>query len=366
MIKKIISVCLALTLCFGIFAVSANAVSTDAKLTFNSDGKFKIVQLTDFQDTHNPSAFTNSFIKYIAESEKPDLFVLTGDNISEAVSQGYSTENSERRIRKAIKAFMSTLDEIGIPVAVVFGNHDDEGKTVSKEVQMTIYNEYSCCIAVDEGDSLYGCGTYDIPIYSSDGSKIAFELYLFDSNSYDENGNYDYIHEDQLQWYQDRSDELMLQNGGKRVPALAFQHIVVPEIYSDEIEILSGAINENPCPSGTDTQQVEMMLKNGDVLGMFFGHDHKNDFVADYNNLKLINTSATGFGSYGGDNRGARVICLDETNLDIFETRMVYYLDDYCDNIFLTLRYYLNCLRYIFVYAGYGLTYPIKMLTNSL
>ncbi len=348
----------------GAFILPANAVSVEEKLKFNSDGTFKIVHMTDFQDTQNPTSLTAEMIRRVAEEEKPDLFVLTGDNISETVSQGFTAKNSEKRVRKAIDSFMSVFEEIGIPVAFVFGNHDDEGG-VAKELQMQIYNEYDCCIAVDEGESLYGCGTYDVPVYSSNGEKIVYNLYMFDSGTYDEtSGGYDYIRDDQINWYNERSNELKMQNGGKAVPALAFQHIIVREIYSPEINVLSGAINENPCPPGVDTKQVSKMLELGDVKGMFFGHDHENDFVADYKGLKLINTPASGFGSYGSDNRGVRVITLNENNLDTFETRVIYYLDEYCTNPLLKIRYYINNIRYLFVYAGYGLTYPIKLITN--
>ncbi len=363
MTKKILSLILSVVICVGLFIIPANAATVEEKLKFNADGTFKIVQLTDFQDTQNPSKLNNEFLKRVAQEEKPDLFVLTGDNISEVVSQGYTAANSEKRVRKAIDAFMSVFEEIGIPVVFVFGNHDDEGG-VAKELQMQIYNEYDCCIAIDEGDELYGCGTYDVPIYSSNGEKIAYNLYMFDSGSYDEATNgYDYIRDDQINWYVNRSNELKQQNGGKVVPALAFQHIIVREIYAEETTLISSVINESPCPSGVDTLQVTKMLEQGDVQAMFFGHDHENDFVADYKGLKLINTPASGFGSYGADNRGARVIVLNE-NSSSFETRLIDYLDDYCESPLQKIRYHINNIRYLFVYFGYGLTYPIKLITN--
>ena len=37
----------------------------------------------------------------------------------------------------------------------------------------------------------------------------------------------------------------------------------------------------------------------GDMIGMFVGHDHKNDFVSDYEGLKIGYGRKTGYGCYG-------------------------------------------------------------------
>ncbi len=382
--KKIISLLLAVTLILTTFALSASAANEDKALKFNTDGTFKIIQVADLQDNTNPVKKTAEYLMEIAEDEKPDLFILTGDNISDSVARGFTKAHSEKKVRKAIDGFMSVFEEIGVPVAIVFGNHDAEG-LISKEEQMAIYNEYDCCIAIDEGESLYGCGTYNLPVYSSDGKKIAYNLWLFDSNMYDdENGGYDHVHEDQIEWYVKTSNELKAQNGGNPVPSMAFQHIIVNEIFDalTETEKQKGAVKDDngkyfvlpegakgtlreiPCPGTVDSLQFEKMVEQGDVKAMFFGHDHKNDFEISHQGIDIVNTPTSGFGSYGDDNRGVRVITLNEEDTSVYETEIITYLGNYCTEPWEVFLYHVQSIKYIWDMFLMGLTYPIKAITT--
>ena len=71
----------------------------------------------------------------------------------------------------------------------------------------------------------------------------------------------------------------------------------------------------------------------GDVVGIFVGHDHVNDFVGNYFGVQLGYSANTGFGTYGldGDDpdrlRGARVFRVSEEDPGSFETFMVYARD---------------------------------------
>jgi len=383
--KKFISVLLALTLLLSTFALSASATDTkDDLLRFNPDGKFKIIQVSDLQDNTNPVKKTAEYLREIAEDEKPDLFILTGDNISDSVARGFTKAHSEKKVRKAIDGFMSVFEEIGVPVAIVFGNHDAEG-LVSKEEQMAIYQEYDCCIAIDEGESLYGCGTYNLPVYSSDGEKVVYNLWMFDSNMYDDvNGGYDHVHEDQIEWYVKTSNELKAQNDGQPVPSMVFQHIIVNEIFDalEEVEKQKGAVKDDngkyfvlpegakgtlreiPCPGEVDSLQFEKMVEQGDVKAMFFGHDHKNDFEISHEGIDIVNTPTSGFGSYGDDNRGVRVITLNEEDTSVYETEIITYLDNYCTEPLEVFLYHVQGLKYIWDMFLMGLTYPIKAITT--
>ena len=195
-----------------------------AQLQFNEDGSFRIMNLSDIQDGARLLSITEKFIEAAIEAEKPDLIILTGDNIA-------GNTLSEEKTETAIREVMDVLDPYGIPVAIVFGNHDEESG-VNKEEQMAIYNQYECSISYDDGDALWGCGTYNIPVYSStDKTKVVFNCWLFDSGNRDEDGGYDHVKKDQLDWYKAKSAELKAANGGKVVPSIAFQHIIVPESY---------------------------------------------------------------------------------------------------------------------------------------
>lgn len=361
--KKVISLILAAILAFGML-LSAGAADTDTsdKLQFNADGSFRIMQIADIQDGTILTPATKQFIKDVVTEAEPDLVVLSGDNIS-AGSASLGTAAIDRLlVKNAINGFMSVLDEIGVPVAVVFGNHDAE-EYITKEEQMEMYNTYDCCVAIDEGDALYGCGTYNLPIYSSkDSSKIAYNLWMIDSNMYDEvNGGYDYVHKDQLDWYVKTSNELKAQNGGLPVPSMMFQHIIVKEIYDVIVEVpesekdkyeyvavenengtvsykaiapavyKTGELNEMPCPATINGGQFNTILGQGDVVAMFFGHDHKNSFEVEYMGIDLVNTPSAGFGSYGDHGRGVRIIDINEDTTD-YETEIIRYLDFYADD----------------------------------
>ena len=105
-------------------------------LRANEDGKFKIVQISDTHmvtgvgvckdaiDAHgNPLSereadpLTVNFLGGVLDAEKPDLVVLTGDQLHHDILDSQS----------AIFKVVAPLIERSIPYAVVFGNHDDEG-----------------------------------------------------------------------------------------------------------------------------------------------------------------------------------------------------------------------------------------------
>lgn len=358
--KKALSLILAFVLAFGMLMSASAASEAETKLQFNDDGEFRIMQIADIQDGPLLLEITRDYIEEMVAYAKPDLIVLSGDNISAGASSLGIRAIDLTLTEIAIDRYMSIFEEYGVPVAVVFGNHDAE-ELVTKEEQMAMYKKYDCCVAVDEGDALYGCGTYNLPIYSSaDANKIAYNLWMIDSNMYnEEKGGYDHVHEDQIDWYVKTSNELKAQNGGNVVPSMMFQHIIVNEIYDvitevpasekDNYEYVeeyneetgvtkyfaikpdylrTGELNEMPCPGTVDSEQFEAVVAQGDVVAMFFGHDHKNSFEVEYQGVDLVNTPGVGFNSYGDHNRGVRVIDIKEGTTD-YETSVIKYQDYY-------------------------------------
>ena len=315
------------------------------RLCFREDGTFRILNLSDFQDDAYFSGLTAAFIRKSIEKYDPDVIVLTGDNIA-----GYwclSPEASE----VAIRSFMEIFEEAGVPVAFVFGNHDDEGNALSKQEQMKIYNEYSVSLGVDEADTgtdLSGTGTYCVPVYESASSDtVKFVLWLFDSGSDDameEAAGYDHVRADQIEWYRGESARLEAENGGS-VPGIAFQHVIVKEIYDalDEVPkdtpgahprngkwyalpdtaAPGSSLYESPAPSEKNAGLFEAFVETGNVLATVSGHDHVNSFVVPYRGVDLICTPSCGFCSYGSEAaRGARIfdISLDDPSRYTTET----------------------------------------------
>lgn len=344
--KKIIALVLSAMLIMACMVIPTSAAAKDeAVLQFKDDGTFRIMQFADIQDGILVKSATTKFLRDSIKEYKPDLVVLTGDNIS-----GGSCATNLGAL-SSINCFMSIFEDYGVPVAIVFGNHDTEG-LAQKETQIIMYEKYDCFVGC-AGEDLTGCGNYNLPILSSDGEKVAFNLWMIDSLTYNEKtsidcfdgyyendlGGYACVHKDQIDWYVETSNELKAENGGEVVPSLMFQHIVVPEIFdaldkdADGKWILpegaKGYMNEDPCPPQYSNGQFDAVVNQGDVLAMFFGHDHKNSYELTHKGVDLVCTPGCGFGSYGDETRGTRIIDLNESDLSTYETEIVTWLDFY-------------------------------------
>lgn len=389
--KKFISVMLCVVMLAATLCCGVSAKEDYSKLQFNVDGNFRIMQVADLQDNMQLNGAVKEFLKEALVQEQPDLVVLTGDNISGGSCRTDMFKSWDKKnCETAIGQFMNIFEDYGVPVAMVFGNHDNENK-LSKEELFDIYEEYDCFIGTDEGDALYGCGTYNLPIYSSkDSSKMAYNLWMFDSNTYDEvYGGYDYVHDDQVEWYVNKSNELKAVNGGESVPSMAFQHIIVKEIFDiiesgDNIEgsllnyngkdyvfkdgvLKAGYLKEYPCPGTQPSKQFSSMVNQGDVVAMFFGHDHNNTFEVTYQGIDLVATPGFTFNSYGNEDRGVRIIDINENDTSTYETRLVQFDDYFADNKMAMANYNMNC-DYLPLWdrikAGifFVLTFPIKAI----
>ena len=362
--KKFLAIMMAVMMlaCAVMPSAFAATPAEEAKLQFNEDGTFKIMNLSDIQDDATLMGLTADFIDAAVAAEQPDLIILTGDNIA-----GHTLASAEKS-EQAIREFMNILEPYGIPVAIVFGNHDDDGGKMSKEDQMKVYEQYSCFIGIDEGEEIYGCGTYNVPVYSStDADDIVFNCWLFDTGSYDENGDYDHMRESQIEWYKAKSAELNAENGGEVVPSIAFQHIIVPEIF-EALEVVDsgteGAVpkdgkyyvlpetagegdymGETPCPSAVNGGEFDALLECGDVLAVVSGHDHTNSFVVPYKGIDIINTPTCGFKSYGAsESRGIRMFTISESDPASYETRILTFEELFADDSVAMFKHYFVAL----------------------
>ena len=321
---------------------------SDKTIKFDSDGKLKILHMPDthLKLNHNFEP-TIWMVEKACDEEKPDIVMLTGDIV-------LNCENAEDT-KKMINALMNIFESRDIPVAVTFGNHDSERGAMSREELMAYYNTFPCSVSVDDGEALSGCGTYNIPVLSSDGEKVKFNLWVFDSGDYDEEGRYSCVQPDQVEWYKQVSDELAKENGGEKVNSLAFQHIIVGEIYDalmksdshksysykhlynddeyymfDPDRVNYGTIRETPCPGYENHGQFDAMVEKGDVLAIFTGHDHTNAFGVEYKGVDIVNSLSTRYiGLFHSTQCGYRVIEVDEKDTSTYETRVERMFDNY-------------------------------------
>ncbi len=307
-------------------------------LRFNKNKKFKIMQITDIQEIPDVSPDTLNLLNSAIEKECPDLVVLTGDQIK---GYGITYKNNEDAV-KTINKILEPVTSRNIPFAVTFGNHDRQVGISNAEQMEKIYKSFPNCI---HSDNAFDAGTYNIPIYSSNSNDLVFNIYMIDSGTDKKGGGYEAVSREQIEWYKNMRDSI-------NVPSILFQHIPLCEYYNllkrvsrfspkrirayrnhkNEFYVLDsnakGNFLEPPSIPDENTGEFDAVSENGDILAVFVGHDHKNDFVGKYKNVVMGFTPSAGFNEYGnGLNRGVRIIELDESNPNTFETRILTYRD---------------------------------------
>lgn len=318
-------------------------------LKFNDDKKFKIMQITDIQEIPNVSIDTLNLLNAALNSERPDLVVLTGDQIKGyGITYKGKGDELHNNVAKIINKIMHPITSRNIPFAVTFGNHDRQVGISNEQQFEKIYKKLPNCIYNDENS--FDAGTYNIPIYSNDGKEIVFNLYLIDSQTDKKGGGYEPVTKEQIEWY--KSTRESLKKDDTYIPSILFQHIPLCEYYSllkrvkrfkhkairayrqhkNEFYILDdnskGNFLEPPSIPDENTGEFDAISEKGDVIAVFAGHDHKNDFVGKYKNITMGFTPSAGFNEYGnGIHRGVRIIELDENNPKNFKSRIVTYQD---------------------------------------
>ena len=350
--KKVLSIFLAVVILIsGVVFASAKS---DTTLQFDENGHFKILVLADIQSGFPVGEALKAYIAEAIDASDPDLVVFLGDNIMSA------DDGTVESYWKGYDEVFPILESKGVPFTFVYGNHDDESApTVTKEEMLEKYQSYDGCLAYDADPSLHGCATHNLPILSSDGNKVVYNLWFFDSGDYvnNEDGSrkgYDCVRADQIAWYEAESAKLKAANGGEVVPSLAFEHIIPQEAtqavmfslpfqlgdltrnfsdgtsatYLPNYFAFDGILSEAPCPSPDNEGQWDAFVETGDVKACFFGHDHVNNFSVNVNGVDAVSVPGTTFKSYSSvTDQGSMVITLDERDLSTYSTEILYTSD---------------------------------------
>lgn len=284
-----------------------SVMAAPPKVLFGQDGALKIVQFTDthYKTGKKASQTSTKCIAAVLDTEKPDIAIITGDLL-------YSNGGIE-----AIDSVMAPIIAREVPFVFVFGNHDTQFDLSHAE----FYDHISSL----PGSLMPPRGDRESPDYvvtvgsSVDSSAVKAAMYFLDShagNKIENSGKYAWLRHDQIQWYKAMSDSL------ERVPALMFFHIPLPEVaYADAAEKvqLVGTMGEKVCAPEINSGMFSAIKEQGDVKGVFFGHDHDNDFATVYYDVLLA------YGRYTGGKTvynhlgtpGARVIVFRQDSLAI-------------------------------------------------
>jgi len=250
-------------------------------LRFGSDGQFKIVQFTD---THidlikGSNLEVYQTIRTVVEIEKPDLVILTGDVV---------TQNDPQEAYRKLSEVFAFLH---VPWAMVFGNHDSEHNFTRKQLAAFLPG-LPYCLNNDPGN-LTGNSNFILQVYGENKKPRAL-IYGMDSNSYStlkpNVEGYGWFGFSQINWYIHESKEFTQRNNQVPLPALAFFHIPVPEYnnaWNSKKTVVFGSKNEDVSCAELNSGIFTAMLECGDVMGMFVGHDHTNDYIGLCNNIAL-------------------------------------------------------------------------------
>lgn len=326
------------------------------QLRFNEEGKFKIMQMSDFQDYIDTATKPNVHPKSIElmnaalDREQPDMVVMDGDMI------GGNMDAKE--LQEYIRQMVAPLEEHKVPWLVTYGNHDEDATDALKDgwnkiKQLEFYRSFPHNInrpsmSGEEGFYSNNVNTYAVGdmyklVYDQDGKTPLFNVWALDSNTYrgnyaagdDRRGDgYDFIHQTQVDWYANTSKELQ-NKYGEKIPSMMFYHIPLPEwgdMWANKNEYgVVGEKNEKECPSNVNSGLFNVAKDRGDVLGMFVGHDHVNTYIGNYNGIYLGYDGSIGYQTYGlggttaNNNRlrGIRTFTLDKSDLSVFETEMI-------------------------------------------
>lgn len=279
------------------------------KLEFNDKGKFKIVQFTDIHMKEYHAEKRDSVIKIMTTillAEQPDFVVLTGDIAT--------SENVE----KAWSTVVQPIIDAEIPWTAVFGNHDHEHGYSNKKIMDYLVTLPFNCSQSDPKD-ISGSGNYVLEIKAAKTKQTKALLYCIDSNAYTQDrenpemGKYGWIKFDQIKWYRETSRNFTLKNKNTPFPALAFFHIPLPEYkIVQQKETTVGDKDESVASPVINSGMYNAMLEMKDVMGVFVGHDHDNNYIGTLNGICLAYGCKTGLESYGKLDKGARVIELYE------------------------------------------------------
>lgn len=306
--------------------------------TKKSNQDFKILQLTDMHFgcgilSRKRDILAQNAVITLVERVKPDLIILTGDNIY-PVPVFSGTLNNMRQS----KFVASLMESFEIPWTTVFGNHDTERfSTHTKEELLEFFTSQKHCL-ISRGDkSISGVGNHIIKVNNADG-KINTCLVMLDSNMYLNKSflsTFDNIHDDQIEWYKQSIQKL--SGDGEIVKSLAFFHMPLEEYRDawaklkmgnlDEVTYHLGTINEINDHIGFSRRKkgnfFEEMVKFGSLKGCFCGHDHLNNISMTYKGIRLTYGMAIDYLAYPKimkkyTNRGGTVISIkDDGSFDV-------------------------------------------------
>ncbi|KAI6776217.1 hypothetical protein HG530_000162 [Fusarium avenaceum] len=300
------------------------------------DGRYKIMQIGDLHlstgvgtcreavpDSYNGGKCeadprTLDFVTRILDDEKPDLVILSGDQVNGDTAPDAPT---------AMFKIISLLIERKIPYAAIFGNHDDE-KTMSREGQMAIMETLPYSLSTAGPADIDGVGNYYVEVLARGKTDhSALTIYLLDTHAYSPDERkfpgYDWVKPNQIEWFKKTAAGLKKNHNeytGRHMD-LAFIHIPLTEYADPELPRV-GDWKEGVTAPIYNSGFRDALVEQGVVM-VSAGHDHCNDYCS----LSLAGEGETkvpalwmcyaggsgfgGYAGYGGYHRRVRLFEID-------------------------------------------------------
>lgn len=302
-------------------------------LTFNDEGKFKILQVADLHFSTGPGKCrdpvnfpssetckadprTLEFLEKVLSLERPDFVILTGDQI-----YGDEAPDAETAVFKALDPFVKRK----IPFAVTLGNHDDEGSLDRKEV-MALSSNLPYSLSSLGPDEVPGFGNYVLRVEPGSTLKSDLIMYFLDSHKYSQNPKanpgYDWIKESQLVWMSSEETR-MIRSSSKSIAnhlSMAFFHIPIPEYRLLNQPFIGEHREKITAPRHNSGARSEF-AKLG-IHAISVGHDHCNDYClidsekvdSRESKMWMCYGGGSGEGGYGGYNNYIRKLRIFEVD----------------------------------------------------
>ena len=279
----------------------AFAADARPKLAFKADGTFKMLHLSDVHYRIGPdepcrditseqapycqngSKNTTDFIARLIELEKPDLVVHTGDII----------DGDTHTAAQGMEDLYGVSFGAGLPWAATIGNHDCQSDLTRPQLMdyiLSLPKTVSQNNALGEGTT-ESFGNFYLEIFpDADSTTPSFRTFHLDSNT-----NNVSINADQVSWFAETAAAL---SSSSAAPALAFFHIPLEEYKeAGRSGDVSGGFHEHVSYNG-QSGLFDAILNEGSVKATFVGHDHTNDFCAEWKGVQLCYEGSPGYQGY--------------------------------------------------------------------
>ena len=274
---------------------------------------FKILVTTDMHmdAADNINKPLEMLARHVA-AEKPDLILFTGDVIL--------TDHQQIDCFQ----FGRFMEKMGIYWAYVFGNHEARAeKEYHKYFMLKALESFPHCLSKFGDPSLFGYGNFFINILSSEDT-IQQSIVMLDSGRRPEDlKGYDFLKKGQIEWY--KNNILKLEKEYGKFKSIMMMHIALCEyqevmsldengsyVPTGKADILYGGMYESIGCSDFNSGMFKAIKELGSTQAVVVGHDHVNDFCAEYEGVRLVYAQCGGYNTYVCDSM--RTLFGDEKN----------------------------------------------------